>query len=280
MKIKVLFHSFGNGKHCPDGFAAAYAAWKHFGDTAEYIPCVYQDAPPQIDQGDQVYLLDFSYPREVLLDINSRAHVRVLDHHKSAQENLEGLSFACFDMSKSGAELAWEYFHPEITLPDLIRYVADRDLWKKDLPHTEEVHRALQSFAQDFLVWDVLCNITNYVEFMHRIGEPLYQKHLEAVDEVVQSMRFRIFKKRVVAVTNTTNYSVVSDALNELCKLSKCAFALNYSDAGDGKIKMELRSIGDFDVSAIAKQFGGGGHKNAAGCTVENNDERIQALLS
>ena len=30
-----------------------------------------------------------------------------------------------------------------------------------------------------------------------------------------------------------------------------------------------LRSIGDFDVSELAHQFGGGGHKNAAGFSVD-----------
>jgi nanoRNase/pAp phosphatase (c-di-AMP/oligoRNAs hydrolase) len=33
------------------------------------------------------------------------------------------------------------------------------------------------------------------------------------------------------------------------------------------KIKFSLRSCGDYDVSALAKIFGGGGHKNAAGFT-------------
>ena len=33
--------------------------------------------------------------------------------------------------------------------------------------------------------------------------------------------------------------------------------------------RVSLRSKGDIDIGAVAKQFGGGGHKNAAGCTVE-----------
>ena len=31
---------------------------------------------------------------------------------------------------------------------------------------------------------------------------------------------------------------------------------------------VSLRSVGDYDVSAIAKTFGGGGHRNAAGFEV------------
>jgi len=36
----------------------------------------------------------------------------------------------------------------------------------------------------------------------------------------------------------------------------------------DGQVKVSLRGKGDVDVQKIAAQFGGGGHVNAAGCTV------------
>jgi nanoRNase/pAp phosphatase (c-di-AMP/oligoRNAs hydrolase) len=42
------------------------------------------------------------------------------------------------------------------------------------------------------------------------------------------------------------------------------AFAACYWDTPEGRV-FSLRSIGDFDVSEIAKQYGGGGHKNASG---------------
>ena len=42
-------------------------------------------------------------------------------------------------------------------------------------------------------------------------------------------------------------------------------YALIWYVSQDNKVKCSLRSNGDYDVSAIAKAFGGGGHKNAAG---------------
>ena len=39
-----------------------------------------------------------------------------------------------------------------------------------------------------------------------------------------------------------------------------------FREIADGKIKLSLRSKNEVDVSAIAKQFGGGGHEHAAGC--------------
>ncbi|MBI4368735.1 MAG: bifunctional oligoribonuclease/PAP phosphatase NrnA [Elusimicrobia bacterium] len=41
---------------------------------------------------------------------------------------------------------------------------------------------------------------------------------------------------------------------------------------GPGVISVSLRSRGAIDVAAIAKEFGGGGHRNAAGCEIRNLD--------
>jgi phosphoesterase RecJ-like protein len=47
-----------------------------------------------------------------------------------------------------------------------------------------------------------------------------------------------------------------------------------------GTVKVSLRGKGDVDVNAIAARFGGGGHRNAAGCTVKGSlDEATRAVL-
>ena len=43
--------------------------------------------------------------------------------------------------------------------------------------------------------------------------------------------------------------------------------------------RVSLRSKGDIDVGALAKEFGGGGHKNAAGCTVNGAVDALQKLF-
>lgn len=158
MKPLVVYHA-----QCMDGAAAALAAWLRFGDEAEYRPASYGDPAPMDEEvrGRDVYVLDFSYPRAKLERLShvcnardgetcERGEVVVLDHHKTAQADLAGLPFCTFDMSKSGAVLAWEHFHvrkrePRQTyvLPELFAYVQDRDLWRWELPHSREVSAAL-----------------------------------------------------------------------------------------------------------------------------------------
>lgn len=60
---------------------------------------------------------------------------------------------------------------------------------------------------------------------------------------------------------------LTSDVGHELANQSG-TFGLLWSITKDGHCACSLRSNGDYDVSAIAKKFGGGGHKNAAGFEV------------
>jgi phosphoesterase RecJ-like protein len=49
-------------------------------------------------------------------------------------------------------------------------------------------------------------------------------------------------------------------------------------EKGD-RYRVSLRSKGNVDIGVIAKQYGGGGHKNAAGCTVTGPIEELQKAL-
>lgn len=64
-------------------------------------------------------------------------------------------------------------------------------------------------------------------------------------------------------------YKFASEVGNLLAKLSGTFGATYYHDKDD-VVRFSLRSIGDYDVSAVAKLFGGGGHRNAAGFSISN----------
>ena len=261
--IKVIYH----GPHCPDGFTSAYCAWTILGDKAEYIPLDYSDPVPKINAGDEVYILDFSFQREVMIAIEKIAlKVVCLDHHKTAQENLLGLNFALFDMNKSGATLAWEYWHPNEPVPDLIKYVEDRDLWRHKLPLTEEVYMGLREQERTFENWHRLAQMPDFVNFTSQIGEPLLiakKKEIEAIAATAEWHEIAGYK--VPVASKCARY--YSDVCSLLCKKHQEAkFAVAWQDQ-KGVRKWSFRSIGEFDVSAIARKFGGGGHQNASGCS-------------
>ena len=137
----VLYH-----RNCADGLGAAYAAFKVFGDNANYIPINYGEEPPEVSEKN-VFILDFSFPKDKLIKMKKLANsLVVLDHHKTAYEDLKDLDFAIFDMNKSGAGLAWEYFH-KTEMPKFIKLIQDRDLWKFELDDSKFFNDGLRAYV-------------------------------------------------------------------------------------------------------------------------------------
>ena len=60
--IAVIYHA-----HCPDGFGAAYAAWKALGPKVQYIPLRNGASPPELDPATRMYILDLSFSRDRML---------------------------------------------------------------------------------------------------------------------------------------------------------------------------------------------------------------------
>ena len=164
----IIYHG-----DCPDGFGAAYAAWRRFGDAASYLPARYGENIPAKTLADRhVYVFDFSFPPEELKAMAQAAQsVLQIDHHASARnawgdcfdaaenglqtwEHPELPLTVSFDMEKSGARLAWEHFYPNEPLPWPLRHVEDQDLWRFALPATRAFNRALRLLPYDFHAWD------------------------------------------------------------------------------------------------------------------------------
>lgn len=148
-KTIVIYHA-----NCNDGFGAALAAWMKFGPSKDvtFIAGRYGDPAPDV-AGANVYLLDFSYKRDVIARMLDEAHtLTVIDHHKTAAEDLAPLGIV-IDQTQSGAVLAWKHFFPGTPVPPLLLYVQDRDLWRWELPQSREVSAALSVLPQDFRVW-------------------------------------------------------------------------------------------------------------------------------
>jgi phosphoesterase RecJ-like protein len=55
--------------------------------------------------------------------------------------------------------------------------------------------------------------------------------------------------------------------------------AVFFKEAEDGHWRVSLRSKGEIDVGRVARSFGGGGHKNASGCTLEGSLDGVRARI-
>ena len=268
--IKVICIYHGN---CADGFASAWVVRKAYGmrpDHIDFVAGVYGQPPPPVGMWDDVVLVDFSYKRAVLEDLATRARtLTIIDHHKTAAEDLAGLGSErriCtrFDMEHSAAILTWQYYFGDKPPPELLLHIEDRDLWRFALAGTREIQANVFSYPYDFAVWDEL--MTRPVSDLLAEGRAIERKHFKDVHELIGvTTRRMVIGGHNVPIANLP-YTLVSDAAHALCKNEP--FAGCYWDTPRGRV-FGLRSTDDgLDVSEIAKQYGGGGHRNASGFTV------------
>lgn len=265
-KNVVLYH--GN---CLDGFGAAYAAWKIFDNDAVYIPVNYNNPPPDNLSNKNVYILDFSYPRDICEQIfKDCASLHIIDHHKTAQQNLDGLPYAQFDMNHSGCVLAWKYFHKTQEVPKLLDHIEDRDLWKFKIPCTKEICISLRESDMDFNVWDNYINDPIEISKLFTKGQILQEILSKDIENLLKyKYDIELNGSKGLACNSPAKYS--SELGNKMALESE-TFGLSYYFNGNVWC-CSLRSVGDFDVSVIASKFGGGGHKNASGFSVNNLNE-------
>lgn len=312
MKHLVLYHA-----NCSDGYAAAFAAWLKLGytDTA-YIPVHYNAERDWIDwltttahvgSDTAVYVLDFSFDRKTTEWLCQNALRFVwLDHHKSAFEMWCGRAmdryeptatahsrenYILLDNNKSGAYLAWEYFHPETPVPLLIRHIDDRDRWQFKIDGTREFNAALRSMEPwSFEQWHRIFTaggesflVDEEVIALYPEGEAILRAHDQHVQSIARGAKDCWIKGPSIDLPGSFLDGLVpgwggglivncppaftSDVGHKLAK--DCGtFGLMWHTVDGVEARCSLRSDGDYDVSAIAKVFGGGGHKNAAGFSV------------
>ena len=250
-----------------DGFAAATVIYYKFGNQFEYYPAQYSTNPILPDViNREVLIVDFSYKRQILLDMKKLSkNITVLDHHQTAEKELEGLDFCHFDMTKSGAVMTWEYLFKDQEIPLLLKYIQDRDLWKWELPHSKEISAAIQLLENDFVLWIQYLLDDNKINSLIEKGKVILEYQNNCVQSIVKKSNLPKIQIAGYTVPCINITHLISETLHELAKDQP--FAVGYFDDDKQRI-YSLRSSEDgIDVSEIAKKYGGGGHKHAAGFT-------------
>ncbi len=258
--------------NCTDGMASAYSAWKLLGNRAEYIACAHGGDIPEV-KGKNVAICDFSFKNSIVKKMIEDAEALViLDHHKSAMVELHDIPDAIFNMEKSGAVITWEFFHPGKEPPKFIKYVQDRDLWNWNLPHSREFSASFDMIPFEFEAFDNFIDDSVFDDAVRR-GSYILAYSKTVIKKVASKAIARKLAGNDALVVNASHWmSEVGSALSPHCDLA----VIWYHDHEDKKIKVSLRAFHDnIDASEIAKQFGGGGHKAAAGFTYEGNIEDL-----
>ncbi|MFI3156271.1 MAG: DHHA1 domain-containing protein [Methylococcaceae bacterium] len=267
----VIYHA-----DCLDGLGAAWSAFCKLGNHGRYIPARYGDDIPDFDPGAILYILDFSYSPQLLAEICAKAgRIILIDHHMTAMEQYEdffkvqprpeNLSIN-FDMSRSGCILTWQYFFHDLKPPKILLHIEDRDLWRFKLDGTREITTALYermpgTFAE--------IGSLDLAELL-AVGRIQVEQFVGMVKRLAKSAHGVSVAGQVGLAVNAP--SLFSSDLGHVLAEKSGTFGMTYQyDGKKRRWAFSLRSIGDYDVGHLALGFGGGGHKNAAGFTLDNN---------
>ncbi|MBI5306690.1 hypothetical protein HZB04_03865 [Candidatus Wolfebacteria bacterium] len=264
--ILVLYH-----KNCPDGFGGAYAAWKKFGDKADYVGIERYMPLINLKGRKEVYMIDFCYfYDEMKKIIDSGANITVIDHHVSVEKAVKICPKHSYGVKNSGSVLAWKYFHSKKPIPRLLKNIEDLDLWKFKIPHTKEISSVLELIEFNFKKWD---------KFIKEFENPKKRKkHIEA-GKIILKYRETLIKRiinhlkevkfeghKAFAVNSPIFQSEIGNFINKNKKVLGIIWSFK-----KGKINISLRGGKKIDVAKIAEKYDGGGHRGAAGFAFDSD---------
>jgi len=262
--IIVIYHG-----QCPDGVGGAYAAYKKFGDTAEYIGGVRGEPVPQNLAGKEVYCIDFTYDKDTMLAIEKAAkRLVVLDHHIGVKDAIEAVREHVFDNDRSGTGIAWGYFHPDTPLPRLLAYIQEIDLWRFALPHSKEVSAYLGVVALDFASYDkLLPQFEDDATFAQIVEQGrAYNEYAEYLcEQTAANAELVEFEGHQVLAVNSGR--MMHSRIGNLLVKKRAPFSIVWY-RHHGRWHVSLRGDGSINLAELAQRHGGNGHHNAAGFTV------------
>jgi uncharacterized protein len=266
-KPLVIYH-----KGCMDGIASAWCFWKVYGNMFEYFPGTYDGLVPDFHDRD-VHMVDFCYDKETVSQMLKVARkVEVIDHHKArlneiqdlmSEENYHDFSMEWCSINRSGSMLCWRALNTMFLLfdmPEIFRYIDDRDRWVWQLRDTKEIMAA--AFTWDLTIEGFNELVDVPIEKLKEMGKILLKARDKDVERLCRNVfSVQIGRYTVPAVNAPSMYA--SDVGNKLTVGNP--FSVTYYRSGRNMF-YSLRSDSEgIDVCEVAKQFGGGGHPHAAG---------------
>lgn len=277
----VVYHA-----NCPDGLGAGWVFWRDvfYRDNKKFFPGKYDDKNlPNVDNLN-VVLVDFAYPKDVMLQLLAKAKsIRVLDHHKTSEplRSITDVRFSLvLDMDRSGAMIAWDEVHPYLRRPWFIDDIGDRDLWRWSIPDSKNTTRGMFGMGK-YHTFETLDSVENTDRERNKfklIGITLNMDDERTYDALVRAATDCMatpypggpkYKVRVVECDHTK----ASEVGNRLALDKLCDFAVMYRyNMVKDEWYLSCRSLigNNVDLTTILKQFDpkSGGHATSAGMTI------------
>lgn len=254
MKTRVYYHNADL-----DGLCSGAIAYLNYGESAEYCGVNYGDPIDLDPKLDLILFVDFApqpWPNPVL------ENVFVIDHHKTSI-GLPGIINTKF----AACELVWDYFQLE-RRPLAVTYIGSADTWRKTedwITHIVPFCVALQTEWPDIKnpLWVKLFSDPSILPYMIHSGSHMLKysraQYARLANDQAYQTYFAGYAAAVIIGGDKGSSRFGGYEHN-------CQIMVVVQKVGTRFWRYHLYSRDDGpDVSEIAKSFGGGGHKHAAG---------------
>lgn len=291
-KVRIVYHH-----NDLDGFMSAACIYKHFLDTDNYwafenyfisisFPTTletfkydqfFNNEESKSNVVDEIYILDYSFTKDTKDILFKLAEHTVdlfyVDHHKTTLDIVEEIEkykniTYLVNNDRSGAYLTYQLFNFNKTIPLCILLTDDYDRYIKEIPGSQDFNNGMYAYEDAMTnihnpVWRYLFEDKSFklIENIIGKGEVVYEYNKNRYAKQLKEFGYEhVFEGLDCVVVNTGGNSLAFGK-----KLSKYKMGIIYQY--DGQLfKYSLYSThSDVDCAAIARKYGGGGHKGAAG---------------
>ena len=269
--------------------------------TIDFIGYNYRQSIPDLSGYDKVIMCDISFPYDEMCNLFDKLESKFIwiDHHKSALQmmfidNERSIHpIGRQNVSYAACELTWQYFFPNDTIPEIVRLLGLYDSFRHKGTDEEQKVLEFQYGARSY--------ISNYDEaykwLLHDINDDKnhvdrYRKSINSISDsgyaiynylcIDAKQSYKNGFKLIFDIEDPTQQVFGDDRLGYkfICinkeRFNPINFGIDYHTDGydgaacfhyaNGKYNFSLYNDNEkVDCSIIAKQFGGGGHKGAAG---------------
>ena len=288
-KVLCIYHSADL-----DGYGSA-AIVKHFfsknkkGWQVDLRGYNYGGNIPQVYDYDQIIVVDVSFPMSTFKEwVGLGKEIIWIDHHKHAIDEygrygeIDGLTVS-LSTKLAAIELTWNFFMKDEMIPDVVKYLgiydswrnSDKKLWEKVILPFQYGMRSICNSPDQFPVCLIddsssECKVT--VEELINKGKTIlsYQR---AVDKTLMRRAFKIeFEGYKTLAVNASGVNSLTFKAHKQYNRFQLYMAFNYNYKS-GKFAVTIFSDNKLiDAGEIAKRYGGGGHKGAAGFLIETEE--------
>ena len=261
-----------------DGKGSAAIVGRKFGEVEFFGLNHDMDVPWEaINRHQQIVICDIALPLDVMFELNKSKDLTWIDHHASVIEAYD-LAIAqgqkeIKGIRKNGTAaimLCWEYFFPDEAIPEGVKLLALNDLYELRDKRVSPFEYAFQAMGVNKPAddnWTALFDGKLDIDEMVKKGNAILSYIRNRNHRLCKAMSFESSYKgqKCICANMPQGYSEFYDSIKNI---KSYAFMCNFFMNAKNTWNLSLYTArDDVDVSKIAAEFGGGGHKKAAGAS-------------